>query len=261
MNKKISVVIHTYNNENIISECLESVKDFDEIVLCDMYSTDKTVEIAKNYGAKIVYHEKLGYVEPARNFAIQQASNEWVLVVDSDEIIPDELRNYLYKFINSNKSTNALKIPRTNYCWGKKMQMLSPDYIIRFFKKDCINWAPYVHVTPEIKDNKIEILKLKSEKLSIIHKQNWSVGNLLNAINKYSDLEVEKMIKNKKKFRPIYGTYKSLWIIIEKFILKGGYKDGIRGLIVSVLFYGVYNFCAIFKYWEYMEKQKSGTNE
>ncbi len=256
MKKKISVVIHTYNNEKIIKDCLESVKDFDEIVLCDMYSSDKTVEIAQSYGAKIVYHENIGWVEPARNFAIQQASNEWVLVVDSDELIPNELKDYLYEYINKNEHINALKLPRTNYCWDKKMAMLSPDYIIRFFKKDCINWPPYVHTTPEIKDNKIEILKASTENMSIIHKQNWSVGNLLNAINKYSDLEVEKMIKNKKKFKPIYGVYKSFWIIIEKFLLKGGYKDGIRGLIVSVLFYGVYNFCAVFKYWEYLEKEK-----
>ena len=124
-----------------------------------MYSTDKTVEIAKEYGAKIVMHENIGWADPARNFAIQQASNEWVLVVDSDEIIPAELKSYLYDFIKEPKNVSAIKLPRTNYCWGQKMQMLYPDYIIRFFKKDCINWAPYVHVTPEIKDNKIEILK------------------------------------------------------------------------------------------------------
>ena len=88
---KISVVINTCNNEKIIRECLESVKNFDEIVICDMYSEDKTLEIAKEYNCKIVMHEKTGWVEPARNFAISHATNEWVLVVDSDEIITEEL--------------------------------------------------------------------------------------------------------------------------------------------------------------------------
>ena len=64
MGSSISVVIHTYNNEAIIRDCLESVKDFDEIVICDMYSTDKTLEIAQEYGCKIVMHENIGWADP-----------------------------------------------------------------------------------------------------------------------------------------------------------------------------------------------------
>ncbi len=92
---KISVVIQTLNSEKFLERVLQSVKAFDEIVICDMYSTDKTIEIAERYNCKIVFHEKTNYCEPARNFAIQAASHEWVLVVDSDEIVPDALRKYL----------------------------------------------------------------------------------------------------------------------------------------------------------------------
>jgi len=66
----ISVVIHTYNSEKYLEECLESVKSVEEIVICDMHSTDRTIEIAQKYGAKIVYHENLGFADPARNFAL-----------------------------------------------------------------------------------------------------------------------------------------------------------------------------------------------
>jgi glycosyltransferase involved in cell wall biosynthesis len=94
----ISVVVNTYNAEQHLKKVLESVKDFDEIVICDMESTYHTLDIAKEYGCKIVCFPKQNYtiVEPARNFAIQQASHEWVLVVDADEIVPSTLKQYLY---------------------------------------------------------------------------------------------------------------------------------------------------------------------
>ena len=96
---KISVVIQTYNSELYLGRVLESVKLFDEVVICDMYSTDRTLEIAQRYGCKVVYHEKIPFCEPARNFAIQSASYEWILVVDSDEVVPEDLRSYLYERI------------------------------------------------------------------------------------------------------------------------------------------------------------------
>ena len=90
---KISVVINTFNSDRFLNQCLRSVEKFDEIVLCDMHSTDGTIAIAEKYGCRIVYHERTGIVEPARNYAIAQAENEWVLVLDSDEVVPDALRN------------------------------------------------------------------------------------------------------------------------------------------------------------------------
>ena len=87
-NNKISVVINTYNASKFLARVLDSVKDFDEIVICDMESTDDTLEIAQRYGCKIVTFKKEGVsiVEPARQFAIDAASHPWVLVVDADEL-------------------------------------------------------------------------------------------------------------------------------------------------------------------------------
>lgn len=116
----ISVVINTYNAERYLAECLEAVKDFDEIVVCDMESTDRTVEIAQRYGCKIVTYPKGDCVsaEPARTFAIQSASSEWVLVVDSDEIITPELRKYLYERTQADDGVKGLYIARLNKIFG-----------------------------------------------------------------------------------------------------------------------------------------------
>ena len=82
----ITLVINTLNEEGHIAGCINSAKSIaDEIIVCDMYSDDDTVKIAESLGAKIVFHERTGFVEPARHFAISKASYEWVLVLDADE--------------------------------------------------------------------------------------------------------------------------------------------------------------------------------
>src|SRR3712207_4326004 len=109
MEHKISVVINTYNAEEHLQEVLESVKEFDEIVICDMESTDSTLHIANAYNCKIVTFKKGDYtiVEHARNFAISSATHEWVLVVDADEIVTPALREYLYDAIQKKEIGRA----------------------------------------------------------------------------------------------------------------------------------------------------------
>ncbi len=255
MNGKISVVIHTFNNEKIIRDCLESVKDFDEIVICDMYSTDKTLDIAKEYGAKIIMHENIGWADPARNFAISQASNEWVLVIDSDERVPALLKDFLYEFIQNAKEYTGVRIPRLNFCWGKPMELFYPDLIIRFFKKDLVYWPPFVHGTPELKSGEIYIIDKSRKDMAILHNHTDRYSATINSINKYTDLELEKFIEKNQKLNFPVALWKSFWLIIEKYFLKKGYKDGTRGLIFSVNA-GLYKFIAYVKYFEYLEKQK-----
>jgi glycosyltransferase involved in cell wall biosynthesis len=251
---KISIVIHTYNNEKIIKECLEGVKDFDEIVICDMYSTDKTLEIAREYGCKIVMHDNIGWADPARNFAIQQASCDWVLVVDSDEVITKELKIYLYKFIKDPKNVKALKIPRKNLFWGVEMKMQYPDYITRFFKKDSVFWPPYVHSHPEVSGEIYTIPKKKKE-LAFIHYTVDSVGKFVNVINKYTDFEVEKLAKaGKKRPNMFIAAWKSLFLVFEKFFFKKGWQNGTDGFILCCL-WGIYKFLMYAKYREFLIKE------
>src|SRR3989344_1312352 len=109
---KISVVINTLNEEKNIERAMKSVNWAGEIVVCDMYSEDNTVEIAKKLGAKICFHKKTNYVEPARNFAISKATGDWILVLDADEEIPDSLSKRLQEIAEKMHQINFVEIPR-----------------------------------------------------------------------------------------------------------------------------------------------------
>ena len=108
---QISVVINTYNAELHLQRVLDSVKDFDEVLICDMESTDHTLEIAQKNGCRVVTFPKEGHtiVEPAREFAIHEASYPWVLVIDADELVTPALKDYLYNVIRQTKSSIYLE--------------------------------------------------------------------------------------------------------------------------------------------------------
>src|ERR1035437_8709774 len=113
---KISLVINTLNEEVNIRECIESAKYLvDEIIVCDMYSHDKTVEIAKSLNAKVFFHDRTGFVEPARYFAISQATCEWVLVLDADERMTEKLGNKIKEIVTINHNDLILFGSLNNY--------------------------------------------------------------------------------------------------------------------------------------------------
>ena len=189
----ISVVINTYNAEQHLRKVLESVEGFDEIVICDMESTDSTLEIAKEYGCKTVCFPKRDYtiVEPARNFAIQQASHEWVLVVDADELVTPALKEYLYNIISDNTSDiRGIYIPRRNYFMGTFMHSLYPDYILRFFRKDSVDWPPIIHIQPTVQGK--VIYAPKNAGLAFEHLANDTISNRLKKTDIYTDNECIK---------------------------------------------------------------------
>ena len=259
MSTKISVVIHTFNCENILRDCLERVKDFDEIVICDMYSDDKTLDIAKEYGAKIVMFERSGYAEPARNFAIQSASNDWVLVIDSDEWIKEPLKQKIREFVENPGEYTAARIGRRAIEKQEAdrpydLVLDKPEYIIRLFRKDVVDWPPEVHSTPVIKTGKTYYFPYTNEGCVLDHIQDMSIHEIIDKMNRYTDFEVEKLARKNKKINIYYTYFQSIWRTFEMFF-QWGYKSGTDGFIWCV-FMGFYKFLSRVKYYEYLKKNK-----
>lgn len=229
----ISVVINTFNSDKTLSNCLESVKDFDEIVICDMYSTDNTLLIAQKFNCKIVMHEPTGYVEPARNFAISQARNEWVLVLDSDETISAELKDFVLNYsLEKNKNTDAYMLPRKNYFMNRFMHCIYPDYQLRFFKKSCVNWPHAIHSIPKVNG---VLEKFPSElDVYIDHKMGEeTIESFIRKMNHYTNLEVRR--RQNKNYSGVSLFLNCSYRFFRMYILKRAYKDGKAGLIYALL--------------------------
>ena len=242
---KISVVINTFNSESTLVRCLDAVKSFDEIIICDMYSSDRTLEIAKQYNCKIVMHEQTGIVEPARNFAIQAASSEWVFVVDSDEIVPSTLKDYLYKHTEKSNPSSGLLIPCCNFFMGQFMHGAYPNYILRFMKKDKAFWPPIIHAKPTI-SGKVDKIPAKHS-LSFIHLADESISARMLKINTYTTKEVERRVdKNYSHFSLLANSFHRFF---KMYILKRGFLDGKPGLIYALM-NSFYKIITIAKIWE-----------
>lgn len=231
MENKISVVINTYNAEKHLREVLEAVKGFDETVICDMESTDSTIDIAKEYGCRIVTFPKGDHkiVEPARTFAIQSATCEWVLVVDADEIITPELRDYLYERIKKPDCPAGLYIPRHNKFMGMYNRDCSHDYQLRFFIREGTVWPTHIHSVP--------IVKGRTERIPtdyrMIHLADETMRQWVAKMNGYTDNEVIK------KSGKGYGTgallWRPAWRFFRSYVIQRGFLMGKRGLISAML--------------------------
>lgn len=247
----ISVVIHTYNSEKYLEKCLESVKSVEEIIICDMYSTDRTVEIAEKYGAKVIYHENLGFADPARNFALSHATKDWILVLDSDEIVPPELLDYLRHYMHNHETNyEVVYIPRKNILLGKVLWSWYPNPIMRFFKNGVVTFDEKVHCTPTVHGVVGEFfIDLKRTELALIHYNYDSIEAFISRMNKYTSLELEKFEERNIKFSAKLLFTRPVGEFCKRYFLKKGYKDGWHGFMFATLM-GIYKFIAIAKLWQ-----------
>ncbi len=181
---QLSVVIITFNEERNITKCLESVKSLtDDIIVVDSFSTDKTVEIAKTYNAKVFQQKWLGYSKQ-KNYANSLAKYPYILSLDADEVLSDTLLNSIQ---NINAWTGVYEFNRlTNYCgtWVKHCGWY-PDKKIRIFPKNTVKWeGDFVH----------EILSLPSDmdvhflKGDLLHYSYHSIEDHYRQIEKYANL-------------------------------------------------------------------------
>lgn len=225
----ISVVINTYNASEHLKKVMEGVKGFDQIVVCDMESTDNTLDIAREYGAKIMIFPKgnLNYVEPARMPAIQAADCKWVFVVDADEIVTPELKEYLYDFIKNPGKIAGLRVPRKNFIIDKFKKSSYPDYQLRFFIKEGSVWPKEIHTVP-IVNGEVAKIPAKRKELALIHIPT-DMNGMIDRLNRYTSAEV---IKHPKSRVSLLELVFQPWLrFVKSYLIKGGWRYGIAGYI------------------------------
>lgn len=252
--EKITVVINTLNAGSTLEQCLLTVSGFDEIVVCDMYSTDNTVEIAKRFGCKIIYHERTGYVEPARNFAISASTNAWVLVLDADELVSKDLKEYLYKQTEQAEEAAGLLIPRINFYMGKQMRALYPDYQLRFFVKEKTTWSDHIHSKPKVEGPIKKIAKSRRD-CALVHIEPVTLSQKIEKLNIYTEKEIPKRMERAESYSILSAMLKSYHRFFKYYFVKGGILDGRIGY-ARAKFESMYHFVMIAKMWEHEQQGK-----
>lgn len=255
--RKISAVINTYNAEKSLEQTLLSLQDFDEIVVCDMESTDQTLDIARKHHCKIVTFPKGNYniCEPARNTAIQAASNEWVLIVDADETVPPRLITYLYSRISQDDCPDAICIPHKNHFLNQFDPSNYPDYHCRFARKSCIDWPATIHSKPRI-NGRMEYIPSKRKELALIHAPE-SMQVYFQKMCRYTDNEVAR--RKGKHITMLKLVLEPTFRFVKSYILKGGILRGKVGYIQARC-NSFYRFVVMCKLYEH-EIQKDKKQE
>lgn len=249
----LSVVILTKNEERNIKDCLESVYGWaDEIVVVDDESTDDTVDIAHRYTDRVI-KRKMDIEGRHRNFAYAQAKNTWVLSLDADERVSDELKKEISDVVSKDTKYNGFTIPRRNYIgdYWVKYGGWYPSPQLRLFRKDKFRYEE-VGVHPRAFMDE-PCGHLKSD---IIHYSYKNLEDFLNKLNNQTTREAQKWFSQNKPMRLGRFIYRSIDRFIRTYIGRKGYKDGFLGF--SVAFYAaLYQFISYLKYRELVWQERS----
>ncbi len=243
----ISVVITTCNEAEYIRDCLESVAWADEILIVDLESTDGTVSICREYTDKIITHPRVPVVELVRQFGIDQAACEWVLVLDPDERAPARA-NEIFRSLAADGSADAYALPWDTWMFGCQVKHgpWSAGRHIKFFRRAKVQWPPYVHSRPEVQG---VIKTLDSSEFAIKHLNYKSIRHFVEKMNRYTDMEAERLKAAGRPFHWLKLLYQPAKSFFESFVGYRGYRDGVLGLILALLM-AFYTQLSYMKLWE-----------
>ena len=228
---KITITLITLNSEKTLRPVLEAVSWADEIVLVDSGSTDGTLEIARQFKAKIIYRVFEGYGSQ-KNFATDQASNDWILSLDDDEILTPELQQEIQNLDLSATDYHGYKIPRSLIFLGKLLRF-SGEYkrlTLRLFNRKYGNWnAEYVHESVEVNG------KTATLKHQILHDSYRDLTDYFNKFNKYTSLGAKTLSEHKKTASTFKIISRFPITFLKIYLLKGSCLDGYAGFIWALL--------------------------
>ncbi len=227
-----SVVIITHNEEKRIAATLKAALGVtNDVVVVDSFSTDQTVSIAEKMGARVFQHKWEGY-SAQKNFGNAQAKHDWILSVDADEVISDELAETLKNILFSSEE-EAFYIPfRTNYC-GKWINYGAwrNEKHIRLFNKRKIQWN-----TNGVHEGLTVTSKMKVSTLNgqLLHYSVEGIEQHLDKINQYTTLQADAMYEQNKRPSVLKMIFSPWFQFIRGYFLQLGFLDGFYGLVIAV---------------------------
>ncbi len=237
----IGVLVITYNEEEMLNACLESVNWADEIVVIDSKSEDRTREIAGAYTEKI-YQREFDDFSSQRNFGLDKLDSDWILVLDADERVTDELRTEI-KEVVENARYDLYQIPRKNFFLGKWIKYAGwyPDYTDRLFRNNQgINYAGEVHESPNFDGEKGRLDE------PMVHYTYKDIASYMDKVNHYTTLSAAESNKNPSLF---YVLARTCFEFFNFLFVKKAFLLGKEGLVLTAIS-TVSKFLKYIKIWE-----------
>jgi glycosyltransferase involved in cell wall biosynthesis len=228
---KLSAVVITYNEEDKIGRCLDSLIGVaDEIIVVDSQSTDRTVEICNSKGATVINQEFLGYAAQ-KNFGIERANFEYIMSIDADEVLSTELIDSI-KNIKISSNTYAYEFSRmTNFC-GKwiKHGGWYPDTKIRIWEKGKGKWiGEGVHETLQLDEN-TKVIKLNGD---LLHYSIDSISQHIDQIQKFTTLAARELHQKGKTTSVVTILFNSWFKFVRDYFIRLGFLDGFYGFVIA----------------------------
>lgn len=228
---QLSVVIITFNEEKNIARCIHSVKEIaDEVVVVDSNSSDRTKEIAESLGARVILHDFIGHIEQ-KNWAVTQAKYPFILSLDADEALSDELKESIKK-IKNNKNADGFTMNRlTNYC-GKWVRHGGwyPDKKLRLWDSTKGKWSG---INPHDKYEMQKGSRVCHLKGDILHYSYYTLTDHINQVNKFTDIHAKALYDMGKKGSLTKMMVSPILRFFKFYFIKLGFLDGLTGFMIS----------------------------
>jgi glycosyltransferase involved in cell wall biosynthesis len=228
---RISALIITYNEEKNIARCINSLQDVaDEVIVIDSHSTDSTATIATSLGARVVQHPFAGYAAQ-KNYATTLASSDWILSLDADEELTDELKQSIIA-IKKSPAQLVYKMPRiTNYC-GRWIRYAGwyPDHQTRLYNRTAGQWQELkVHEYWKANEPGTQTGLLAG---NIKHYSFASITEHLRKIDRYTELAAQAAVEKGKTASIAKIIFSPFWHFVTEYFFKLGFLEGFHGLVI-----------------------------
>ncbi|OGK15493.1 hypothetical protein A2774_04330 [Candidatus Roizmanbacteria bacterium RIFCSPHIGHO2_01_FULL_39_12c] len=260
---KITAIIVVKNNPPRLFESLESIKALvSEIIIGN-------IDIGNDYKKRLLNDKKIKLIDLPSDTPFadlvkedlkKRAKGDYILYLDPDEIFPKEIISYLQTLIEKH---DYIFFPRKNIIFGKWIQQSRwwPDYQLRLFKKNSVIWPKELHPVPKVKGKEFKFEAKETN--ALLHYNYDNLDQYLEKAIRYAKSEAKLAIAKKEKFTLASTFQKSITEFISRFFALEGYKDGMHGLVLSIL-QMFYYFLAYFYFWEmkkYAETEKNTPKE
>lgn len=252
MTISVSAVVITLNEETNIRRCLESLAFCSELLVVDSGSHDQTVKIARQLGAKVVHQQWLGFGKQ-KQFSVNLAANDWVLCLDADEWLSDELGDSIRELLESQPASKVYQFARRDYFLGRWLNHGGyPEYSPRLFHRQHAQWSDAMVHETIITKHTAGICQG-----DLMHYTADSLGHSVSKRAKYGDMQVSDMYERGIRPNLVKLLISPVARFLKLYFLRQGFRDGVPGFVMA----SISSFFCFYKYAKLYELSKSSKNK